>query len=169
MIKINSIIIPILILMILFYAIRKKNDIYGSFVKGLDDGLKLCIKIFPSYIAMLFVINIFLKSNIINTLLINIPLNESIKSIMPMVMLRPISGTGSLGVLIDIFNKYGPDSFIGVLASTIQSCTDTTVYVLALYFGSINIKKSRYALWVGLFADMMGIISAFMVVKLFYY
>lgn len=167
--KINALLIPIIILLIIYFGLRKKCDVYSTFVFGLEEGLKLCIKIFPTYIAMLFAINVFLKSNIINKVMALFFSNSCVKNIIPMIIMRPISGTGSLGILLDIFNKYGPDSFMGVLASTIQGCTDTTIYVLALYFGSINIKKSRYALWVGLFADMMGIISAFMVVKLFYY
>lgn len=85
-----------------------------------------------------------------------------------MALLRPISGTATLAILQNIFSLYGPDSFIGYLASTFQGCTDTTIYVLALYFGSIKITKTRYALIVGLFADLIGIISAILIVSFYF-
>jgi spore maturation protein B len=81
---------------------------------------------------------------------------------MPMAFLRPISGSATLAILTNIYQTYGPDSYIGNLASVIQGCTDTTIYVLALYFSSIKIKNIRYSLWVGLFADLIGIIMAFL-------
>ena len=108
-------------------------------------------------------------SNFINDILfflkplINIPLD-----IIPMALLRPISGTATLAIMQNIFSLYGPDSFIGYLASTLQGCTDTTIYVLALYFGSIKIYKTRYALIVGLFADLIGIISAIVIVSFYF-
>ena len=89
-------------------------------------------------------------------------------SILPMALLRPISGTASLAILNDIFNTYGPDSYAGLLASVLQGCTDTTIYVLALYFGSIKVTKTKYALPVGLFADLVGIVSAFVITKIFF-
>ncbi len=94
---------------------------------------------------------------------INLPLN-----ILPMAFVRPISGTASLAIMNDIFANFGPDSFVGRLASTIQGCTDTTIYVLALYFGSIKINKTRHALSTGLFADFIGIIASFIVVSLIF-
>ena len=86
--------------------------------------------------------------------------------IIPMAILRPISGTSTLAILNNIMVKYGPDSFIANLASVIQGSTDTTFYVLTLYFGSIGIKKIRYSMFAGLFADLMGIISAIVIVKM---
>ena len=121
---------------------------------------------------MVFAINIFLDSNFIISLLnlikplfniFNIPIE-----IMPMAFLRPISGTATLAILSDIFLKYGPDSYLGRLASVLQGCTDTTIYVLALYFGSIGIKNGRYALLVGLFSDLVGIIMAFILTSIFF-
>ena len=88
--------------------------------------------------------------------------------ILPMAILRPISGTASLAIMNDIFATFGPDSFVGRLASTLQGCTDTTIYVLALYFGSIKVTKTKYSLPVGLFADLMGIIAAFVITFIFF-
>lgn len=87
---------------------------------------------------------------------------------MPMALLRPISGTATLAIMNDVFINFGPDSYIGRLASVLQGCTDTTIYVLALYFGSIGIKKTRYSLPVGLFADLVGITVAFLITMLFF-
>ena len=89
-------------------------------------------------------------------------------SIIPMIFLRPISGNASLAILNNIMKIYGPDSYLGLLASVIQGATDTTVYVIALYFGSVGIKNSRYALPVGLAADFFGIVAAFIVVSIFF-
>ena len=169
---ISKIVIPIFILIIIFYGFKKNINIYDSFLNGATLGLKLAFSIFPSIIAMVFAINIFLDSNFIYHFLgtlkpifnaIGIPLE-----IMPMAILRPISGTASLAIMNDIFITHGPDSYLGRLASVLQGCTDTTIYVLALYFGSIGIKKSRYALIVGLAADLIGIIMAFILTSIFF-
>ena len=165
----SNYVIPIIILIIIIYGIKEKRNIYEDFLNGAKEGLLLIYNIIPPILAITFAVNIFVKSNFINdTLLflkpiINIPLE-----VIPMALLRPISGTATLAILQNIFSLYGPDSFIGYLASTFQGCTDTTIYVLALYFGSIKITKTRYALIVGLFADLIGIISAIMIVSFYF-
>ncbi|MBE6158366.1 MAG: spore maturation protein [Firmicutes bacterium] len=165
----SNYVIPIIILIIIIYGIKEKRNIYEDFLNGAKEGLLLIYNIIPPILAITFAVNIFVKSNFLNdTLLflkpiINIPLE-----VIPMALLRPISGTATLAILQSIFSLYGPDSFIGYLASTFQGCTDTTIYVLALYFGSIKITKTRYALIVGLFADLIGIISAIVVISIVY-
>ena len=111
---------------------------------------------------MIFAVNIFVGSGLLDII------GGKFKEIIPMIILRPISGNASLAMLSKIYHSSGVDSFISFLASIIQGATDTTIYVLALYFGSIKIKKTRYALPVGLFADACGIIAAFVVAKLFF-
>ena len=146
----------------------KGFDIYDLFIEGCKEGINLAIKIIPPYFAMVFAINIFNGSGVINFIinhLILVPKN--IRLVIPMALVRPISGTASLAILNQIFSNYGPDSLVGNIASTLQGCTDTTFYVLALYFGSIKIKKTRYALIVGLMADLVGVITAIIVVYLF--
>lgn len=169
---ISKLIIPLFVLFIIFYAYRKKILIYDTFLEGAKEGLITVFHIFPSILAMVFAVNIFLNSNILETTFkvltpilnkINLPIN-----ILPMAFVRPISGTASLAILNDIFMNFGPDSFIGRLASTIQGCTDTTIYVLALYFGSVKINKTRYALSTGLFADFVGIIASFIITSIFF-
>lgn len=169
---ISKLIIPLFVLIVIFYAFRKKVMIYDTFLEGAKEGLITVFHIFPSILAMVFAINIFLNSHLLETIFgVISPILEKINlpiSILPMAFVRPISGTASLAIMNDIFVNFGPDSFVGRLASTIQGCTDTTIYVLALYFGSIKISKTRYALSTGLFADFVGILASFLVVSLLF-
>lgn len=169
---ISKIIIPLFVVGIILYGHHKKVDVYNSFLAGAKEGLLTSFNIFPAIIGMIFAINIFLNSGVIDFILgwlkpifnlLNVPL-----SILPMALLRPISGTASLAIMNDIFANFGPDSYIGRLASVLQGCTDTTIYVLALYFGSVKISKTKHALGVGLFADLIGIIMAFILVAIFF-
>ncbi len=170
--KISIIIIPFIVMFIVIYGYKKKVNIYDSFLNGAKEGLISTFNIFPPLIAMVFAINIFLKSNFIEFALgflnpifknLNIPLD-----ILPMALLRPISGSSTLVIMNNIFLEFGPDSYIGRLASIIQGCTDTTFYVMSLYFGSVKILKTRYALKVGLFADFCGIVASFIIANLLF-
>ena len=140
----SNFIIPIIILIIISYGLYKKQNIYEDFLDGAKEGLQIIYSIIPAIVAMTFAINIFLKSNVINIFLgIISPILKNIPiEIIPMAILRPFSGTATFAILDNIFSLYGPDSIIGKLASTMQGCTDTTIYVLALYFGSIKVNKS---------------------------
>lgn len=168
----SKIVIPLFVVLVIMYGFKKKINVYDSFLEGAKEGLYITFNIFPAVIAMVFAINIFLDSNFIYFFLnsfknifayLNIPLE-----IMPMALLRPVSGTASLAIMNDIFIKFGPDSYLGRLASILQGCTDTTIYVLALYFSSIGIKKIRYSLAVGLFADLVGITVAFLLTMILF-
>ena len=168
----SIIVIPLFVIIIVFYGFFKRINIYESFLKGAEEGLKLTFQIFPSIIAMVFAINIFIDSNFIPAVLgilkpvfdyVHIPID-----VMPMALLRPISGSATLAYMNDIFIRYGPDSYLGRLVSILQGCTDTTVYVLALYFSSVGVRKTRYALPVGLFADFIGILAAFIITSIFF-
>ena len=128
--------------------------------------------LFPTFIAMILAVNLFIDSGflefVFSTLkssfeIIKIPID-----ILPLAIVKPISGSASLAYLNNIFTKYGPDSFIGYLASVMQGSTDTTLYVIGLYFGSIGIKKIRYSLFAGLCADLIGIITSIIVVKIIF-
>ena len=128
--------------------------------------------LFPTFIAMILAINLFINSGFLDFFLslfkplfnlINVPVE-----ILPLAIVRPISGSASLAYLNSIFSKYGPDSFIGLLSSVLQGCTDTTFYIITLYFGSIGIKKIRYSLIAGLCADLIGIIASIIIVSIFF-
>jgi spore maturation protein B len=158
----NNYLIPCIVLIIIVYGFIKKCDIYSNFVEGALDGLKIVVEILPVLLAMIFAVNIFVGSGVLDII------GGKFKEVIPMVILRPISGNASLAMLSKIYQSSGVDSFISFLASIIQGATDTTIYVLALYFGSIKVKNSRYALPVGLFADVCGITAAFVVAKIFF-
>lgn len=172
LIYISNVMLPILVLLIIIYGIRKKKNVYDLFIKGTKEGLEIGFTIFPSLLAMILSVNILLASGFLDFLLNLLkPLITLIKvplQIIPMVIMRPLSGNTSLVLMVDIFNKYGVDSFLGKLASTIQGCTDTTLYVLTLYFGTVGIKKIKYAMISGLLADLVGIIISIVVVNLFF-
>ena len=168
----SKLVIPLFVVFVIFYGFIKKVNLYDSFLEGAKEGLQISVNIFPNVLAMVFAINIFLDSNFVYEILrvfegflmkFNIPLD-----ILPMAILRPISGTATLAIMNDIFMSYGPDSYAGRLASVLQGCTDTTIYVLALYFGSIGVKKIRYSLVVGLIADLIGITIAFILTAIFF-
>lgn len=158
----NNYLIPCIVLVIICYGFFKKCDIYSNFVEGAIDGLKIVVEILPVLLAMIFAVNIFVGSGILEII------GGEFKEVIPMVILRPISGNASLAMLSKVYQSSGVDSYVSFLASVIQGATDTTIYVLALYFGSIKVKNSRYALPVGLFADVCGIVSAFIVAKMFF-
>jgi len=170
--NISNLIIPIMVLGIILYAFIKKIKIYDVFVEGSKESYSMILTMFPCMLAMIFGINIFIKSGILEYIFgffqnildaLNIPLE-----IIPMAIMWPISGSSSLAILNTILETFGPDSFIGRLASVIQGSTDTTFYVLTLYFGSIGIKKIRYSLWAGLIADIIGITSAIIIVNIMF-
>ena len=128
--------------------------------------------LFPTFIAMILAINLFINSGFLDFVLSLLkPLFNLIKvpvEILPIAIVRPISGSASLAYLNSIFTAHGPDSFIGLLSSVMQGCTDTTFYVITLYFGSIGIKKIRYSLFAGLCADLIGITASIIIVNLLF-
>jgi len=128
--------------------------------------------LFPTFIAMIFAINLFINSGFLDYILNFLkPLFNIIKipiEIIPIAIVRPISSSASLAYLNNIFKINGPDSFIGILSSVMQGCTDTTFYIITLYFGSVGIKKIKYSLFVCLCADLIGIIISIIVVNLLF-
>lgn len=170
LVQLGNYLIPIILGLIIIYAIKKKVNVYDSFISGAKEGLELSINVFPYLIGMLFATNILLSSNFLGNVFnlfegvfrfLRIPVE-----IMPMAVIRPISGNASFAIMIDLIKTYGVDSFIGLVAASLQGATDTTIYVLCLYFGSIGIKKVRYSLWVGLLTDLVAVFVSVVVVKL---
>ena len=161
-----------MVLFIILYGFFKKVDVYDTFIEGVKESFSMITNLFPTFIAMILAVNLFTDSGILDLLLslINPVLNwfNIPGEIFPLAFVRPISGSASLAYLNTIFAKYGPDSFIGLLGSVMQGCTDTTFYVISLYFGSIGIKKIRYSMFAALFADLVGIISSIVVVNIFW-
>lgn len=170
--SIGNLLIPIVVLIIIVVAIIKKVNVYDEFVSGAKEGLGMGISIFPYLIGMIFGINILLRSDILNHLFVFLkPVFDIIKipvEVLPMAMIRPISGNASFAVMIDIIKTYGVDSYLGRIVSVMQGATDTTIYVISLYFGSIGIKNIRYALKAGLFADLVTLIMSVALISIFF-
>ena len=160
---ITILIIPVLLILALVLAIIKRKDAFNAFCNGALDGLKLSKEIIPSIIAMIAAVTILKSSGLIDDLgeLIGKAFENSqlITDITPMVFFRPISGNASLAILNSVC-QINPDSFECITASLIQGSTDTTFYVIALYFSSIKITKWRHTLGAALFADFVGIALA---------
>lgn len=169
----SNYILPIVIFLIVIYGVIKKCNVYDSFIKGAKEGLQIGITIFPSILAIIFSSRILISSGFIEFLLSTLtPILKFISfpiEIFPMAILRPISGNASLALMIDIFSKYGVDSFLGFLASTLQGSTDTTLYVISLYFGTIGIKRIKHTLFAALLVDLIGIISAIILTNIIFY
>lgn len=163
-------IIPIIIFLIITYGMAKGVKVYECFVEGAKDGVSICAKIFPYLLAMMVAITVFRESGALNYL-INIlkPVVNIIglpSELVPLVLIKPLSGSGALGVFADILKQFGPDSYIGKMASIIMGSTETIFYTITVYFGAIGIKKIRHTLWAAIFADMIAIIMAVIVTNM---
>lgn len=164
--------IPFLIFSFLTFGLIKKVKVYEKFVEGAKEGFNVAVRIIPYLVAMLAAIGIFRYGGAMDLLVyILTPITNFIgmpAEALPMALMRPLSGSGSLGIMTEIIKTHGPDSMIGVMVSTFYGSTETTFYVLAVYFGSVNIQKTRYALPVGLMADVAGILGAVYIVNLLF-
>ncbi len=164
--------IPLIVAGFVFYAARKKVPVYESFVVGAKGGFDVAIKIIPYLVAMLVGIGIFRASGAMDILVgLLSPIGRLIgmpPEVLPMALLRPLSGSGSLGLMSDIMKQYGPDSFIGVLVSTMYGSSETTFYVLAVYFGSVGIYRTRHAVAAGLIADVVGMLGALFICRVLF-
>jgi len=164
-----QLIIPLMVLYIIGYGFYKKIDLYDTFIDGAKESFEMILKLFPPLLAMILAINILINSNILDIFKIFDFLNFIPQDIIPMALMRPISGTSSLAILANIYEQFTPDGYIGTLASFIQGSTDTTFYVITLYFGSVGIKKIKYALWAGLLADLISITISIVIANYIFY
>lgn len=157
-------IIPILIGLIVLYGVKSKVKVYECFVEGAKEGLGVCIKIFPYLLAMLLAINCFKVSGAMEYFITLIkPIVKFVgipPEIVPLMFIKPLSGSGAIGIGTDLINTYGPDSFLGVLASIIMGSTETIFYTLTVYFGAVGVKKIRHSLWVALIVDFCAVLVA---------
>lgn len=162
-------IIPIIFLLIITYGMIKDRRVYEWFVEGAKEGLNVCIRIFPYLLAMVVGVKIFREAgllDILNALLA--PITGIIglpKEILPLILIKPLSGSGAIGVFTDILKTYGVDSYIGLVSSVIMGTTETIFYTITVYFGAVRIKKVRHTLWAAIMADMTAIIVALIIVK----
>ena len=169
----STIAIPFLIAIFIGYGAFKKVNVYDQFIEGAKEGFNIAVRIIPYLVAMLVAIGIFRAGGALDNLFIPVVriFTDAVgmpPEALPMALIRPLSGSGSLGVMAEIISVYGADSFIGVLVSTFFGSTETTFYVLAVYFGAVNIRRTRHALVAGLLADVAGILGALFIVKLLF-
>lgn len=162
--------IPVLITLVLVYAAIKKIPLFDTFVEGGKEGFSIAVSLLPYLVAMLVALGIFRESGAFDlfvslvspiTKILGIP-----GEVLPMAIMRPISGSGALAISAEIMQRYGPDSLLGLIASTMQGSSDTTFYILTVYFGAVGIKKIRYSMTVGLLADLAGFLASVLICKL---
>jgi spore maturation protein SpmA len=170
----NFILIGIIVSFIVLALLRKVN-VYDAFIEGAKEGFGIAIKIIPFLIAILVAIGIFRASGAMGFIITGIEklfalmgFDTRFTGALPTAFMKPLSGSGARGLMIDAMNTYGADSFVGRLSCTVQGAADTTFYIIAVYFGSVGIKKTRYALGCGLLADLAGLIAAILVAYFFF-
>lgn len=163
-------IIPTIVALILVAGTFKKVPTYETFVEGAKEGVEMSFSIIPYLVGMLVAITVFRESGAMEFFIsLMKPALQAVgipADIVPLALIRPLSGTGALGMTSDLIATHGPDSFIGRLASTMQGSTDTTFYVLTVYFGAVGIRKMGDALKVGLTADIIGIMASIVIVSI---
>ncbi len=158
----SSAAVPMVIMLIIVYGILEKNKIFDTFIEGAKEGIEIVVGIFPTLIALFIAIGVLRSSGIIE-LVINIlePVTKLLsipKEIMPLALLRPISGSASMAVATDIMDQYGTDSVIGLITSTLMGSTETTLYTIAIYTSIVKIKKTRFVLGAALLGDLIGML-----------
>lgn len=162
--------IPIVILIILFYGIKEKKKVFDIFLEGATDGMKIVVNLFPTLIGIFLAVGALRSSGILDFIISIIsPVTNMLKipsQILPLAMLRPISGSASMGVAVDIMKQYGVDSTIGMITSVIMGSTETTFYTIAIYTACVKIKKIRFVLAAALLADLAGMITSVIICQI---
>jgi len=164
--------IPLMIILFLGWGMAKKVKVYEVFIEGAKDGFNVAVRIIPYLVAMLVAIGIFRASGAMQVMsMLLSPLTNLIgmpAEALPMALMRPLSGSGALGIMTELMKVHGADSFLVILASTMYGSSETTFYVLAVYFGSINVTNTRHALPAGLIADVFGMLGAVFIVRVLF-
>ena len=157
-------------------AAMRRVNVYEAFIEGAKEGFPVAVRIIPYLVAILVAVGVFRASGAMDYLVAAIGnaatavgLNSDFVGALPTALMKPLSGGGSRGLMVDAMKTYGADSFVGRLASTYQGSFDTTFYILALYFGSVGVRKTRYAVTCGLIADLAGVIAATLIAYLFFH
>lgn len=170
-----NIILMTIIVTFILAAMRRKVNVYDAFIEGAKEGFKTAITIIPYLVAILVGIGVFRASGAMDWLIQGIAwcieqcgINTDFVGALPTALMKPLSGSGARGMMVDAMTQYGADSFVGRLSSVFQGSTDTTFYVLAVYFGSIGVRNTRHAVSCGLAADFAGIIAAIVICYLFF-
>jgi spore maturation protein SpmB len=171
----NVLLFGIIGVFIAFAMIRSVN-VYEAFIEGAKEGFPVVIKIIPYLVAILVAIGVFRASGAMDFLvagvgkaLVMLGVNTDFVEALPTALMKPLSGSGARGMMVDAMQTYGADSFVGRLACTFQGATDTTFYIIALYFGSVAVRKTRHAVTCGLIADFAAIVAGIFIAYLFFH
>jgi spore maturation protein B len=165
-------IIGIIVMVIIGYGMIKGGKVYEWFIEGAKDGLKVCLNIFPYLLAMIIAVELFKQASLLDILnnliapvvgVIGLP-----KELIPLILIKPLSGSGAIAIFTNIVQTYGPDSGIGLMASVIMGTTETIFYTVTVYFGAVKVKKVRHTVWAAIMADLVAIVTAVFVVGLFF-
>lgn len=173
---ISNLILFTVIVVFILMALRKRINVYEAFIDGAKGGFKTAVKIIPYLVAILVAIGVFRASGAMDWFVSAVSwsfekagMNTDFTAALPTALMKPLSGSGARGMMVDAMTTYGADSFVGRVASTVQGATDTTFYILAVYFGAVGIKNTRYAVVCGLIADFVGIVAAISMAYLFFH
>jgi spore maturation protein B len=165
-------VLPSLLVGFPLYGLVKGVRVYEAFVEGAKEGFEVAVTIIPYLVAILFAIGMFRASGALDFLidvldpvlgLIGVP-----AEVLPMALIRPLTGSGSAGIVVDMIEQYGEDALVVKMAATMFGSTETTFYVIAVYFGAVNVRKTRHAVPAGLLADLVGVLASVYVVRLLF-
>ncbi|MEY4381287.1 MAG: hypothetical protein RJA92_667, partial [Bacteroidota bacterium] len=171
----GNMILLLLVVLIIVGGMLKKINVFDAFIDGAKGGFDVILKIIPYLVGMLVAIRVFRDSGALGYMVDGLSwvigltgVDTAFTPALPVAIMKPFSGSGARGLMIDVMKSNGPDSFVGKLASTFQGSADTTFYIIALYFGSVGIKKVRYAIWAGVLADLIGVVAAILIGYVFF-
>ena len=171
----GNMILLLLVVLIIIGGMLKKINVFDAFIDGAKGGFDVILKIIPYLVGMLVAIRVFRDSGALGYMVDGLSwvigltgVDTAFTPALPVAIMKPFSGSGARGLMLDVMKSNGPDSFVGKLASTFQGSADTTFYIIALYFGSVGIKKVRYAIWAGVLADLLGVVAAILIGYVFF-
>jgi len=171
----GNMILLLLVVLIIIGGMLKKINVFDAFIDGAKGGFDVILKIIPYLVGMLVAIRVFRDSGALGYMVDGLSwvigltgVDTAFTPALPVAIMKPFSGSGARGLMLDVMKSNGPDSFVGKLASTFQGSADTTFYIIALYFGSVGIKKVRYAIWAGVLADLIGVVAAILIGFVFF-
>jgi len=172
----GNFILLLIIIAFIILGVRRKVNVYDAFIEGAKEGFTIAVKIIPYLVAMLVAIGVFRASGAMDYIILGIAkpfewlgLNTDFVGALPTGLMKPLSGSGARGMMVEAMNNYGADSFVGRLASTFQGSTETTFYTLAVYYGAVNIRNTRYTLQYGLLADLAAIVAGIFIAYMFFH
>ncbi len=165
-------VVPLIIFFIIVYAMAKGVKVYDCFIEGAKEGLEVCYRIFPYLLAMIIAVSVFRESKALDYIMVIVSPGVKLiglpPELVPLVLVKPLSGSGALGIYMEILKNYGPDTYIGRVASIIMGSTETIFYTITVYYGAIGIKKIRHTLWAAIMADLVAIMMAIYIAKVMF-